>query len=119
MTRRPTPTAIGDAAITSLAGRPAHRWDTEGPSLCHGNSGVLQSIAVGRPATADLAASAVTAMFDPQHAFGVRHLHHGTASDDPGLLTGAAGIALALADHGGLPEASAIPARWDAVLLLS
>ncbi|MGH3321250.1 MAG: phosphoenolpyruvate carboxykinase [Streptosporangiaceae bacterium] len=42
----------------------------------------------------------------------------GAVPDQPGLLTGAAGIALALADHGSLP-APQVPARWDATLLLS
>jgi hypothetical protein len=78
---------------------------------------VLQC-AAGDPAAADLAASVVTAMFDSRQAFAVQNLHHHTASDDPGLLTGAAGIALALADNGGLP-APKIPTQWDAALLLT
>ena len=108
----------GHAAITSMADRPERLWDTEGPTLCHGNSGVLQCAAASHAVTAALAASDVTAQFSTQHAFGFRHLRGSAASDDPGLLTGAAGIALALADYGDLP-APAAPARWDAVLLLS
>ncbi len=65
------------------------------------------------------AASALTTTFDPRHAFGIRHHHHGATSDDPGLLTGAAGAALALADYGDLPQASTVITRWDALLLLS
>jgi hypothetical protein len=113
----PRSAQAGNTAITALADRPAHRWDTEGPALCHGTAGVLQC-AIRHPITADLAASAVTAAFDPRHTFAVQNTHNHTASDDPGLLTGAAGIALALADHGGLP-ASTTPTRWDAALLLS
>jgi hypothetical protein len=113
----PRPAQVGNTAITSLADRPTDRWDIEGPALCHGASGVLQC-ATGHPATTDLAATAVTAAFDPRHTFAVQNLHHHTASDDPGLLTGAAGIALALADHGGLP-APENPTQWDAALLLS
>lgn len=108
----------GDTAIASLASRPAHLWDTEGPTLCHGSSGVLQCVAARKPATVDPAAASVTSAFNPEHLFAVQHLRAGTASDDPGLLTGAAGIALALADHGNLP-APAPATRWDAVLLLS
>jgi hypothetical protein len=108
----------GDAAIASMAGRPERLWDTEGPALCHGSSGVLQCAAGSHPVTAALAASDVTAQFSTRHAFGFRDRRGGSAPDDPGLLTGAAGIALALADHGDLP-AAATPARWDAVLLLS
>jgi hypothetical protein len=108
----------GDTAIMSMADRPERLWDTEGPTLCHGNAGVLQCAATSHAVTAALAASDVTAQFNTQHAFGFQHLRGGAASDDPGLLTGAAGIALALADHGDLP-APTTPTRWDAVLLLS
>jgi len=69
-------------------------------------------------ATADLAASATIAAYDPRHAFAFQHPQAGTRSDDPGLLTGAAGIALALADHARL-ACPVIPTRWDALLLLS
>ncbi len=108
----------GDTAIASLASRPAHLWDTEGPTLCHGNSGVLQCTAGRAPAVAEPAASSVASAFNPGHRFGVQLLPTGITPDDPGLLTGAAGIALALADHGNLP-APATATRWDAVLLLS
>jgi hypothetical protein len=41
-----------------------------------------------------------------------------TAKDEPGFLTGAAGAAHALTDHGDLP-ARDVPARWNSLLLLS
>jgi lantibiotic biosynthesis protein len=113
----PRPAQAANTAITALTARPACRWDTEGPALCHGTAGVLQS-AAGHPATADRAASAITAAFNPRHTFAIQNTHHHTASDDPGLLTGAAGIALALADHGHIP-ATTTHTRWDAALLLS
>lgn len=113
----PRPAQAANTAISALSARPAHRWDTEGPALCHGTAGILQC-AGGHPVAADLAASALSAAFDPRHTFAVQNIHNHTASDDPGLLTGAAGIALALADHGVIP-APETPTRWDAALLLS
>jgi hypothetical protein len=113
----PRPARVANTAITAMAARPIRRWDTEGPALCHGTAGVLQS-AASHQITADLAASAVTAAFNSQHAFAIRNVHSHVASDDPGLLTGAAGVALALADYGGIP-APKTPTRWDAALLLS
>jgi hypothetical protein len=58
------------------------------------------------------------AAFEPQHTFAFQHADNGHLVDEPGLLTGSAGIALALADHGELP-AVPVPAGWDAVLLLT
>lgn len=115
----PRPAQVASTAITALTTRPAHRWDTEGPALCHGTAGVLQS-ATGHSTTriADLAASALTAAFSLRHAFAIQNIRNHTACDDPGLLTGAAGIALALADHGRIP-ATKTRSRWDAALLLS
>jgi class I lanthipeptide synthase len=111
--------AVGDAAIESLANRPAELWDVEGPTVCHGTAGALQCAAASEAATTTgLAAAAVTSAYNPQRAFAFRHLENGVASDQPGLLTGAAGIALTLADHGGLP-APHLAARWDCLLLLS
>lgn len=103
--------ASRDAAI-SLEVRPASRWDADGPALCHGYAGVLQSSGSSQ------AAAAVTAFFRPRHRFGFQRLAEGGAADDPGFLTGACGAALALADHAGIP-APAVADRWDALLLLS
>jgi len=108
----------GAAAITALASRLAEHWDVDGPTLCHGHAGVLQCAATIQPTTADRAAAAVNTAFSPQHAFGFQHIHKDAAADEPGLLTGAAGVALALADHGQIP-APPVPTRWDAVLLIS
>lgn len=114
----PRLTAIGDAAIASLSDRPVDLWDVEGPTLCHGYAGVLQSAMISQGGTGDSAATAVNEAFNPRLTFAFRHLHNGVPSDEPGLLTGSAGVALALADHGQLP-APPVPARWDSLLLLS
>jgi lantibiotic biosynthesis protein len=110
--------AVGDTAIASLGDRPVQRWDVDGPTLCHGHTGVLQCATTSAAATADRAAAAATATFDPELPFGFQHVENGSGRDEPGLLIGAAGIALALADHGELP-APTVPARWDSLLLLS
>jgi len=111
-------TTAGHAAISSLADRPAHLWDVDGPTVCHGYAGVLQSATTSHAGTGERAAAAVADAFNPHLTFAFRHLHHGVPSDEPGLLTGSAGIALTLADHGQLP-APPVPTRWDSLLLLS
>lgn len=114
----PRLTTAGEAAIASLSDRPADLWDVEGPTLCHGYAGVLQSATTSQGGTGDSAAATVAKAFDPQLTFAFQHLDNGVPSDEPGLLTGSAGIALTLADHGQLP-APPVPARWDCLLLLS
>lgn len=114
----PQLTETADAAITSLADRPTEQWDVEGPTLCHGHAGVLQSASASRTVTAERAASAVRSGFDPAHRFAFQHLGDDSATDIPGFLVGAPGVALTLADHGGLP-APAVPTHWDALMLLS
>ncbi|MGH3755571.1 MAG: lanthionine synthetase C family protein [Pseudonocardiaceae bacterium] len=114
----PRLTEAGHTAIASLTERPAERWDVEGPTLCHGHAGVLQSAATSQATTADRAAAAITEAYNPRLAFAFQHHENGSATDEPGLLTGSAGIALALADHGHLP-APPVPTRWDSLLLLS
>lgn len=113
--------AIGDpalseaaaAAIASLNARPAGKWDVEGPTLCHGYAGILQATETGH------AASAVMERFDPNQRFGFQHIgSHGSTKDEPGLLVGAAGVALVLADYGNVPTHNT-STRWDALLLQS
>lgn len=106
-----------DLALASLTERPADQWDAEGPTLCHGYAGVLQATAADS-VLADRAAAIVTASFDPAHRSAFQHLGDGSPRDNPGFLTGAAGVALTLADHGGVPTRQ-VPAHWDALLLLS
>ena len=92
------------AALDALAARPATQWDASGPALCHGYAGVLHCAGPGHDPLASQAATIICAKY--------------RNCGEPGFLTGAAGTALALADHGGLP-ARADPVRWDAALLLS
>jgi hypothetical protein len=107
-----------DDALNQLAERAPHEWDAHGPTLCHGHAGIMQSTAGTFPPLTDAAATAVANAFDPIAAFGFRHNDRGEMHDDPGLLTGAAGVALALADHAKLPTPDS-PIRWDCLLSLS
>jgi len=107
----------GCSAIDALAAR-AGAWDTEGPTVCHGSAGVLLCArAAGSHATADAAITDLIAQHDPRFPFCFRHRDHGVHADEPGLLTGAAGIALALADPAILP-APDVSTPWTAALLL-
>jgi lantibiotic biosynthesis protein len=105
-------TSSAEAAVNAVTTRLPAGWDCEGPTLCHGYAGVLQVT------SADCAAQAVTGQFDHQTPFAFQHVAAQTPKDQPGFLTGAAGVALALADHARLP-ARDVPARWDTLLLLS
>jgi lantibiotic biosynthesis protein len=107
----------GRRAIDAMSSR-ADTWDTEGPTVCHGSAGVaLCAQTAGSTATAARATGELLAQCDPALGFYFRHSDHGVTSDDPGLLTGAAGIALTLAEQGGLaaPETAA---TWTAALLV-
>lgn len=110
----------GKVAVAALADRPAQTWDVTGPTLCHGYAGVLQTARLtGTHATTTQAADAIAASFDPSLPFAVpHHLNDRHHDNRPGFLTGAAGVALALADYAQLP-ALPVTTAWDATLLLS
>jgi hypothetical protein len=118
-TREPAVEAAAQDALLVLAEGPGH-WDVEGPTLCHGYAGVLRAAdAMHNKSVAKLAAIAVTNAFNPMYRFGFRHVAGSAAMDRPGFLTGAAGTALALAEHGTFPVPSVLSTAWDALLLLS
>ncbi|WP_283132821.1 lanthionine synthetase C family protein [Rhizohabitans arisaemae] len=113
--------AIGDPALgeaadnarSALIARLAACWDVAGPALCHGYAGVLQAT------RDDQAAAAVIALFNNSDRFGFpRAAKPSETSEDPGFLTGAAGAALALADHGAIPAAPGAD-PWEVLLLLA
>ncbi|HEX5113641.1 MAG TPA: lanthionine synthetase LanC family protein [Pseudonocardiaceae bacterium] len=109
--------AIADHAMRTLTAREPRSWDVEGPILCHGYAGILQA-SHDHPDLAEHAATRIIADSDPRHRYIIQHSEHGTTHDYPGLLTGATGAALALADHAKLPTI-APTLRWDYILLLS
>lgn len=112
--------ALGSPALTqaareaarALENRPDSRWDVDGPTLCHGYAGVLQSTGSWK------ATSAITRLFSARHRFGFQHVTRQETADDPGFLTGACGTALAMADCSAIPVPE-VADRWDALLLLS
>ncbi|MEK2473364.1 lanthionine synthetase LanC family protein [Streptomyces noursei] len=107
------------------------------PGFCHGRAGILHI--VGRMAAAggstelwaaaDALARELVADFDARTPFGYRQVlpPSGTSRPAPhrvhhqGLLDGAAGIALALADYADARRGAAIEdtAGWDAAFLMS
>jgi lantibiotic biosynthesis protein len=111
----------GLATITALADRDPSQWDTEGPTLCHGSAGILQAAAKNQcAALARHAAEHTISLHNPHRPFSFPHAEAGTGAtlDNPGFLTGAAGTALALADHAGLLPPDP-PTPWDSLLLLT
>jgi lantibiotic modifying enzyme len=109
--------AAGHHAMRTLAARNPQTWDVEGPTVCHGHAGILQA-SRGHPDLARRAAAQIDRAAAPSHRYLIQHSERGTAKDDPGRLTGAAGVALALADHAELPSPPP-STRWDNILLLS
>ncbi|WP_445548619.1 lanthionine synthetase LanC family protein, partial [Frankia sp. CiP1_Cm_nod2] len=115
--REPAVEEAARDALRLLAERPGH-WDVEGPTLCHGYAGVLRAAdTIHNTAVAKHAATAVTDAFDPTRRFGFAHVAGSTATDRPGFLTGAAGTALALAEHATFPVPEGLRTAWDALLL--
>lgn len=109
--------AVGSAALSSLARRP-EVWDAEGPTLCHGHAGVMRCAAGRDDVVAAVAAAALERFAERSRPFTFAHRDYGQAHDNPGFLTGAAGVALALAERADLPAAP-VQTRWDALLLVS
>jgi len=101
-----------ETAVGVLTSRSVAEWDCQGLALCHGYAGVLQATGAASAATA------ITGTFDPGMRSCFQRAGGQASQDDSGFLTGAAGIALALADHADLPARES-PSRWDAILLLA
>ena len=113
------------AVETMLAAgrRPPAARRIDSPTLCHGTAGLVVIMvrfaadtrrAEFVSAAGDLVGSLIEE-FEPGSTFGYRNLEpSGTRIDHPGLLDGAAGVALAL-----LAAAAPVEPSWDQVLLLS
>ncbi len=110
--------ATADHAMRTLAARDARNWDVEGPTVCHGYAGILQA-SHAYPDLAENSAFQILAAADQSSTYLIQHTEQGASDDDPGLLTGAAGVALALADHADVPSSCVASTRWDSILLLS
>ncbi|QNE18299.1 lanthionine synthetase [Kribbella qitaiheensis] len=117
--------ALDDALLTEAAradlaqlGALRNDWGIEAPTLCHGYAGVLRCATDLHAGVAERAAAGVAQSLDLDRPFLVAHVEHGISHDNPGFLTGAAGVALTLSDLAGLPS-HPVTTPWDAVLLIA
>lgn len=111
------------SAMTAVYRRPIPDRRIDSPTLCHGVAGLLQiTLRFARDGAGEVfttAAEDLTAQLlaahEPDSRFGYRDLKPlGLRSDNPGLLEGAAGVALVLLTAGTGQEPG-----WDQVLMLS
>jgi hypothetical protein len=111
--------ALVEATCADLARLGARQaaWDAEGPTLCHGYAGILRCATGVDRDMAEHATAQLMQSLDLERAFLVAHVEHGTSHDNPGFLTGAAGVALTLSELTELPTCSATT-PWDAVLII-
>ncbi|ARF53732.1 lanthionine synthetase C family protein [Streptomyces gilvosporeus] len=135
-------TMAAEDAIRALVHRPRTPAVSVDPGFCHGRAGILHTVArmaaVGAStelwSAADGLAHELVAEFDPRTPFGYRQaLPPSSASKPaphrvhhPGLLDGAAGIALVLADYADARRGTACEdangweaSGWDAAFLMS
>ncbi len=110
-------------ALRAIIRRPMHERGIASPTFCHGFAGLLQIFARFAQAAdgEDYALEAerlfrrLNAMFEPDTLLGFRSFElEGRRVDQPGLLDGTPGIALAL-----LSVAMPIRPDWDRIFLLS
>lgn len=111
------------AAMTAVFERPIPVRQIDSPTLCHGVAGLLQvTLRFARDGAGEsfsTAAEELTAQLldahEPDSRFGYRDLKpSGQRTDNPGLLEGAAGVALVL-----LTAATSEEPIWDRILMLS
>jgi hypothetical protein len=111
------------AAMQSALAKPSGEREIPSPTFCHGVAGLLQivlrfahaepSLELGAAAT-DLCEQLI-ASYDAKRPLGYQSLEaEGRTVDDPGLLDGAAGVALVL-----LAASTDTEPAWDGLFLLS
>ncbi len=116
---------LADSLMISALTRPEEFRQVISPTFCHGEAGLVQLLArflsdrsEPEPRLEQALASRVSRLiesFDENAPFGYRNLERGEApTDSPGLLSGAAGVALTL-----LSLTDPADADWDEVLLVS
>jgi class I lanthipeptide synthase len=111
------------AAMTAVFKRPIPNRRIDAPTLCHGVAGLLQiTLRFARDGAGEIFSNAVQELtaqlldaHEPDSRFGYRDLKpSGQRTDNPGLLEGAAGVALVL-----LATATSAEPIWDRILMLS
>lgn len=122
-TNRHEYTDLAVQAMAAVYRRPRLARRIDSPTVCHGVAGLLQvtlrfanesGLTMFGDAARDLTAQLLDA-FEPSSVFGYRNLEPaGGRVDHPGLLDGAAGVALVL-----LAAVTPEDPVWDRVLLLS
>lgn len=129
-------TSLAEDAIGGLLRRPLDTAVSTDPGFCHGRAGILHTVsrmaaATGRTdwwTAADALARELVAEYDAGTPFGYRQvvppsLLSGPAPHrvhNPGLLDGAAGIAVVLADYADARRGVSVDevSGWDAALLM-
>ncbi|MDQ0943458.1 lanthionine synthetase C family protein [Streptomyces sp. V1I1] len=122
-------------AVTAMKGilrRPLDELTGEDPGFCHGLAGVLQAVVRLAVETsdpelwqgADRAADALVSALRPDSAFGYRQVVRSGAEltrlDSPGVIDGAAGVALVLTSYADARRGRLLGKdAWDAVFLMS
>jgi hypothetical protein len=111
------------AAMRAALARPPDRRGLSSPTFCHGTAGLLAITAsfardTGLPDLAEGAAMLTAGLldqFEPRSLLGYRDVEPGGVRvDQPGLLSGAPGVALAL-----LGAAGPVTPGWDRLFLLA
>ena len=114
---------LAAAALSAALARPGEVARVDSPTFCHGRAGLLAIASTFARATGDdrfrRAVATLTAelvdLFDPAVPLGSRDLESGGRRiDQPGLLTGAPGVALAL-----LGATSSVEPVWARLFLLA
>jgi len=110
-------------AIRAVRARPTHIRGIPSPILCHGIAGLLQIVLrfandTGEDFFAEMACELteqLVALYDSKTTLGFQDLElNGQKVDNPGLLEGATGVALAL-----LAASISVEPAWDRMFLLS
>jgi lantibiotic biosynthesis protein len=110
-------------ALKAVSRRPVAERRIDSPTFCHGIAGLLQVVLrlANETDDDDLNAFAVELArqvleaYHPEYLLGFRNIEiPGTEVDQPGLLDGAPGVALAL-----LAASTDVPPAWDRLFLLS
>jgi hypothetical protein len=109
------------AAMQAVLAKPATDREIPSPTFCHGTAGLLQIVlrfAHEEPALAGAATELCEQLigsYDERRPLGYASIEsEGCAVDDPGLLDGAAGVALVL-----LAASTDVEPAWDGLFLLS